>query len=168
MNIRPEAVHDRDGIRRVNERAFGQPNEANLVDSLREAGAIICSLVAEEDGEIVGHILFSPATLSAPGKTTAIAALGPLAVLPEWQRRGVGGALIVAGLEVCRVAGNDLVIVLGHADYYPRFGFRPSAPLGIRWERNVPVEVFMVCELRAGALAGQSGVVHYRPEFDLV
>ncbi len=145
------------------------------MDALRAAGAVIASLVAEAEGEVVGHILFSPATLAshsdeeegegqAAGATT-IAALGPMAVLPNWQRRGVGGQLIRAGLEACRAAGYDLCIVLGHPAYYPRFGFRPAAPLGIRWEHGGG-DAFMVTELRPGALAGRGGVARYRPEFD--
>lgn len=192
MDIRPEREADWAGIRRVNELAFGRPAEADLVDALRAAGAVITSLVAEEDGAVVGHILFSPATLAshshegqnttptasndAPNGATAgpsgepmtIAALGPMAVLPAQQGQGIGSQLVRAGLEACRAAGYRLVIVLGHADYYPRFGFRPSAPFGIRWERAVPEEVFMVAELRPGALAGAEGVVRYRAEFDLV
>jgi len=166
MMIRAERGGDEDGVRRVNEAAFGQPAEAALVDALRDAGAVIASLVAEDEGVIVGHILFSPATLTAGSAATPVAALGPMAVLPERQGQGIGGALVRAGLAACRAAGYDLCIVLGHAEYYPRFGFRPSAPFGIRWERDVPAEVFMVAELVPGALAGRAGIVRYRPEFD--
>jgi len=165
-SIRAERSGDEDGVRRVNEAAFGQPAEAVLVDALRAAGAAIASLVAEDEDGIVGHILFSPATLTADGAATPVAALGPMAVLPERQGEGIGGALVRAGLAACRAADYDLCIVLGHAEYYPRFGFRPSAPFGIRWERDVPVEVFMVAELAPGALAGRWGIVRYRPEFD--
>lgn len=192
MDIRPERDADRAGIRRVNELAFGRPAEADLVEALRAAGAVFASLVAEEDGAVVGHILFSPATLishSHKGQNTTpiasndalnvatagpsgepmiIAALGPMAVLPAQQGRSIGSQLVRAGLEACRAAGYGLVIVLGHPGYYPRFGFRPSAPLGIRWEWDVPEEVFMVAELRPGALAGAEGVVRYRAEFDTV
>jgi len=94
-----------------------------------------------------------------------VAALGPMAVLPERQGEGIGGALVRAGLAACRAAGYDLCIVLGHAEYYPRFGFRPSAPFGIRWEHGAEAH-FMVLELRPGALAGRGGVARYRPEFD--
>ncbi len=164
--IRAERAGDEDGVRRVNEAAFGRPDEAALVDALRAAGAVIASLVAADEDGVVGHILFSPATLTADDTSAPIAALGPMAVLPERQGQGIGGALVRAGLAACRAAGYDLCIVLGHAEYYPRFGFRPSAPFGIRWERNVPAEVFMVAELAPGALAGQRGIVRYRPEFD--
>ncbi len=192
MIIRLEQAVDVAGIRQVNEAAFGRPDEGVLVDALRAAGAVIASLVAEEEGEIIGHILFSPATLDShsqafghlathppdaaaapqanavtPETRRPIAALGPMAVAPAHQRRGVGSQLIVAGLELCRAAGYDLVIVLGHTDYYPRFGFRPAPPLGIRWEHGADAH-FMVQELQPRALDGASGVVRYRPEFDNV
>lgn len=181
MVIRPERKTDAAAIRRVNEAAFATPAEAGLVDALRSAGAVIGSLVAEVEGEVVGHILFSPAVVdshSHPGDTThsrtpasekprPIAALGPMAVLPERQGQGIGSQLVVAGLDVCRAAGYDLVIVLGHLDFYPRFGFRPAPPLGIRWEHGADSH-FMVMELQPGALARAGGVVRYRPEFDSV
>jgi putative acetyltransferase len=186
MIIRLETKTDVVGVRRVNEAAFGRPAEADLVDALRSAGAVIASLVAEVDGVVVGHILFSPAAIvshsksggtpttvaqtlvpdsTAAGKSRPIAALGPMAVLPAWQGRGIGSQLVPAGLELCRAAGYDLVIVLGHTDYYPRFGFRPAPPLGIRWEHGADAH-FMVMELQPGALAGARGIVRYRPEFD--
>ena len=166
MVIRAETPNDVAAIRLVNRPAFGREDEGALVDTLREAGAVICSLVAEAAGQVVGHVLYSPATLDDDGRLTSVAALGPVAVLPDQQRRGIGDALIRAGLDVCREQGYGLVIVLGHSTYYPRFGFRPSRPLGIRWEHDAPEAAFMVMELRPGALAGARGVVRYRPEFD--
>jgi putative acetyltransferase len=168
MPIRPESSADVEAIRGVNRLAFGRDDEGALVDALRERGAVICSLVAEEDGRIVGHALFSPAILDEGDRQTAMAALGPVAVLPGYQRRGIGAALIRAGLEICRDSGYDVAVVLGHSTYYPRFGFRPSRPFGIRWEHNAPEEAFMVMALRPGALSGLSGIVRYRPEFDEV
>jgi putative acetyltransferase len=91
-----------------------------------------------------------------------------MAVTPKYQNRGIGSLLVRASLKKCRELGEDVVVVLGHAEYYPRFGFRPSKPLGITWEIEVPEEVFMVAELREGALAGRKGIVRYRPEFDEV
>ncbi len=166
MLIRPEELHDETAIREVNQLAFGQEAEGALVDALREAGAVLCSLVAEDDGRIVGHILFSPATLEDGPRRWEVAALGPVAVHPEHQRRGIGSALILAGLDICRVRGYDVAILLGHPAYYPRFGFRPAAPLGIRWEHDAPEEAFMVMELQAGALAGRQGIIRFRPEFE--
>ena len=166
MEIRSETNYDIDAIDEVNRLAFGRVDEGLLVNELRRAGAVLCSLVAVVDGEIVGHVLFSPATLENEGAVTEIAALGPVAVRPEFQRQGAGGRLIRAGLDRCRELDYGVAVVLGHSSYYPRFGFRPSRPLGIRWEHNAPEEAFMVMELRPGALAGLRGVVRYRPEFD--
>jgi putative acetyltransferase len=166
MEIRFETDDDIAAIQTVNRLAFGREGEGLLVDALRARGAVICSLVAEEGGAVVGHVLFSPAVLDDEGRHTAVAGLGPVAVRPDFQRRGIGDALIRAGLAICRERGYSLAVVLGHPDYYPRFGFRPSRPLGIRWEHNAPEAAFMVMELRAGALAGARGIVHYQPEFD--
>lgn len=166
MNIRNESVNDWAAVRLVNSLAFGREDEGALIDALREKGTIICSLVAELDGQIAGHALFSPATLDDRGNETVVAALGPVAVRPEYQGHGIGTALILAGLEICRERGFPLAIVLGHPGYYPRFGFRPSRPLGIRWEHDAPEEAFMVLELQEGTLAGAGGVIRYQPEFD--
>ena len=163
--VRAEAPEDSPSVRRVNELAFDGAVEANLVDALRESGAAHVSLVAEEDGRVVGHILFSPVTVESAGGVWGATGLAPMAVLPERQGRGVGSALVREGLKECRRLGHDIVFVLGHADYYPRFGFRPAGPLGLTCEFPSPEEFFMVAELRPGALAGRTGLVRYRPEF---
>jgi putative acetyltransferase len=165
LRVRAETPEDRAAVRRVNELAFDAAAEANLVDALRENGAAQVSLVAEEDGLVVGHILFSPVTVESPGCEWEAAGLGPMAVLPERQGRGVGSALAREGLKECLRLGRDVVFVLGHADFYPRFGFRTAGPLGITCEFPSPEENFMVAELRPGALAGRTGLVRYRPEF---
>ncbi len=166
MIVRGEREEDFAAIRRVNQAAFGRPDEGELVDAIRESGALICSLVAEVEGQIAGHVLFTPVTLDTGDGGVTGAGLGPVAVLPEFQRQGLGSRLIVAGLDICREAGYGFAVVLGHSSYYPRFGFRPSRPLGIRWEHNAPEEAFMVMALRDGGLEGLSGIVRYRPEFD--
>ena len=168
LTIRPETPDDIPAIHRVNLEAFGQPAEAELVDRLRERGGFTLSLVAVRDGQVVGHILFSPVRIESPGSSFEAQGLGPMAVVPGVQREGIGSRLVEAGLEQLRQAGHEVVVVLGHAEYYPRFGFRPSSRYGIRWEKEVPEEVFMVIELRDGALGGRGGVVRYRPEFDEV
>jgi len=168
IEIRPEITADIPAIRLVNERAFEQRTEADLIDALRRAGAITLSLVAVENERVIGHILFSPVTIESAGSSFPAIGLGPMAVLPHHQRKGIGSQLVRAGLDKCRAAGHEIVIVLGHAEYYPRFGFRPSKPLGIQWEHDVPEEAFMVCELREGALAGLQGTVKYHPAFDEV
>ncbi len=162
--IRAEAPEDYAAVRRVNALAFGRDGEAKLVDKLRAASPHI-SLVAVEDSEVVGHIFFSPATVESYPADFAAVALGPMAVLPEHQSRGVGSRLVARGLEECEARGHDAVFVLGHPDYYPRFGFSPSAAKGIRCEFPVPDEAFMVVELRPGALGGRTGLMKYRPEF---
>ncbi len=165
ITIRHEMPEDIPAIRRVNEQAFDRAEEANLVEALRRRGVIALSLVAVKDAEIVGHILFSPVTIESGESTFDALALGPMAVLPSHQGHGIGSQLVRAGLEECRRLGHDLVIVLGHPDFYPRFGFVPASRYGIRWERDVPDEVFMVAELREGALTERGGTVRYQPEF---
>jgi len=168
IQIRDESPEDIPAIYTVNSSAFETPAEAVLVDKLRVANAITVSLIAELDGDVVGHILFSPVTITDRDQAWSAVGLGPMAVAPKHQNRGIGSLLVRAGLARCRELGEDVVVVLGHAEYYPRFGFRPSKPMGITWEIDVPEDVFMVAELREGVLAGRKGIVRYRPEFDEV
>jgi putative acetyltransferase len=164
VHIREERKEDFEGVRRVNEAAFVQPAEADLVDALRSGGAVTVSLVAEVKGQIVGHILFSPVTVQGADDLKAVG-LGPMAVLPEHQRRGIGSLLIKQGLEDCRKAGIQAVVVLGHPDYYPRFGFRRASSWGLRCEFDAPDEAFMALELIPNVLSGRSGVVNYHAAF---
>lgn len=163
MRIRTEEPTDAARVRQVNERAFERAEEADIVEALCAAGAVALSLVAEEGGEIVGHVLFSPVTVRGADAVRAVG-LGPMAVVPERQRAGIGGALIEAGLQRLRADGWSVVVVLGHPSYYPRFGFAPASRFGVRWEHDAPDEAFMLLELVPGALAGRGGVVAYRPE----
>lgn len=164
--IRPETTADIPAIYQVNKLAFDRDNEARLVDNLRNDGAVILSLVALVDGQIAGHILFSPVTISNESYQWLAVGLGPVAVLPAYQKQGVGSALIRSGLDKLNEMGHDVVIVLGHAEYYPRFGFKPSRPFGIQWEVDVPEEVFMVATLKEGALKGRTGIVRYHAAFN--
>jgi putative acetyltransferase len=168
ITVRPEAAGDETSVREVNVAAFPGPAEADLVDKLRSAQVITLSLVAVSNDRIVGHALFSPVNIESGGAGLAGLGLGPVAVLPDFQRRDIGSSLIKAGIAQLRRDGQTFVVVLGHPDYYPRFGFRPTAEFGIRCEWDVPPEAFMVMELCEGALAGHKGVVKYRPEFDEV
>jgi putative acetyltransferase len=168
LTIRPEESDDYAAIRHVNILAFGQPNEADLVDALRCVGGLTISHIAIQDRDIVGHIAFSPVTISSDTTTIEAIGLGPMAVLPEFQRQGIGSQLVKAGLDTCRQTDYGVVVVLGHPEYYPRFGFTPSKPHGIVWEHDVPEEVFMIKELQQGALTHTQGVVKYRAEFDHV
>ena len=143
----------------MNRLAFGGSEEADIIEALRAAHAVTLSLVAA-DPEVVGHVLFSPVRI---GDIAAVG-LAPMAVHPARQRSGIGSALIRAGLSRLRDAGQRIVVVLGHASYYPRFGFERASLHGIRWEHPCPDEAFMALALHPGALDGVSGVARYRPE----
>jgi putative acetyltransferase len=161
--VRIEQPGDEPGIRETNELAFGAPLEARLVDALRGCDGYL-SLVATRDQRVIGHILFTPVTIEPP-VDRRIAGLAPMAVRPEHQRSGIGGQLIRAGLEECRRHGYEAVIVLGHPEYYPRFGFTPAHTFGLTCEFASPPDAFMAMELEAGALGGVRGLVRYLPQF---
>jgi putative acetyltransferase len=168
MQIRAERTGDFGDIRQVNLSAFETATEADLVDALREQARPIVSLVAEDDGAVVGHILFSPVTLSSD-PDLRIMGLAPMAVVPDRQRQGVGFALAQAGIAACRELGFRALVVLGHAEYYPRFGFIPASRFGLRCEYDVPDEVFMAMELEPGALQGPGpGTIRYHAAFGTV
>jgi putative acetyltransferase len=166
--IRPEEARDERAIFGIHARAFPSDGEARLVDALRAAGAATISRVAACGGQVVGHVLFSPVRVEGPGGSFAALGLAPVAVAPERQRDGIGSALVRAGLAACLDAGHPIVFVLGHSAYYPRFGFAPAAPRGLFYADRTRdyTPVFFVAELEPGALAGRTGVVRYRPEFD--
>ena len=166
--IRPETPEDSAAIRSANEEAFEDSTEADLVEKLRSRQAYTLSLVATDGDKVIGHILFSPVTIESRDNSFGALGLGPMAVLPSHQRKGVGSQLIYAGLQECKRLGHEIVAVLGHPDYYPRFGFVPASRYGIQCEYDVPDEAFMILELRPGALSGRSGVVKYQPEFNEV
>lgn len=166
--VRRETEADHLAVRQVNERAFERASEADLVDALRKSVEPHISLVAEQDGQIVGHIFFSPVVIESEASEFTALGLGPMAVLPEFQNQGIGSELMRRGLEECLSMGHDVVVVVGHPDYYPRFGFAPAHRKGLRCEYAVPDEVFMVAELRQGALAGRTGLVKYHHEFSRV
>lgn len=168
MNIRAESTDDYAAVRQVNEQAFGRPDEAALVDALRKRVEPNISLVAETEGRIVGHIFFSTVRVESEAGAFAALGLAPMAVLPEFQNRGVGSELVRRGLEECRRLGHEIVVVLGHPEYYPRFGFVPAKQKNLSCEYPVPDEVFMALELSEGALAGRRGMVKYSPEFGSV
>jgi len=167
VTIRVEMPGDQESIRRVNRAAFGQDcGEAELVDKLRSTGALTLSMVAVSGRDVVGHIAFSPVTVECADKTVHAIGLGPMAVEPEHQRKGIGSRLVETGLAAVRDAGHEIVAVIGHPEFYPRFGFTQAVNHDIRWEHNVPDEAFMVTELRPGALQDVSGMLRFGPEFD--
>ncbi|UCG56389.1 MAG: N-acetyltransferase [Phycisphaerales bacterium] len=165
IGIRQEQPQDSQAIREVNIRAFGQPQEANVVDKLRQNCNELLSLVATEADTIVGHILFTPATIESEDRTAHGMGLAPMAVLPEYQRQGIGSELIRAGIARLKSRRSPFIIVLGHVEYYPRFGFEPASRYGIRSEWEVPDEAFMILVLDESEMDGISGVARYRPEF---
>ncbi|MDH3513308.1 MAG: N-acetyltransferase [Gammaproteobacteria bacterium] len=167
MLIRDEEQQDRAAVHAVNASAFETPAEADLADALREQAHPVISLVAVDDGTIVGHIMFSPVSLSGH-PDLRIMGLAPMAVTPEYQRQGIGSALVHAGLDRCKQLGFGAVVVLGHPEYYPRFGFLPSKHFGIRSEYEVPEEVFMVLELLSGYFLGVSGTIKFHAAFSNV
>ena len=167
MLIRAENENDRDAVFAVNLSVFETPAEANLVDVLREHAQPVVSLVAEDKGNVIGHIMFSPVILSGD-PDLKVMGLAPMAVASEHQRKGIGSALVRAGLEQCRHLGFVAVVVLGHPEYYPRFGFSPSSQFGIDSNYEVPEEVFMAMELEPEALSGNSGRVKYHNAFSQV
>jgi putative acetyltransferase len=173
IDIREESEADLRAVRRLNESAFGRTEEAALVDALRAAAHPQVSLVAVENREVVGHIFFSPVTIEPEADVStktaaALMGLAPMAVLPQYQRQGIGSRLVREGLRECLRMGGEAVVVLGHPEYYPRFGFVPASGKGLRCEYPVPDEVFMVTELIEGALDGVRGLVKYHPEFGKV
>ncbi len=167
VRIRPEHSEDYQAIWHVNHAAFGSDAEPNLVDQLRAGGYVSVSLVVEVCEQIVGHILFSRVSIVTRLGNVAALSLAPLAVLPEYQRQEIGGELVLKGLDACRIEGHKIVIVLGQANFYPRFGFsaelaRPlTSPFGSgpQW---------MALELVAGAMAGIEGHVAYSKPFQLL
>ena len=163
--VRREQPQDVPKIREVNKRAFGQEQEASVVDKLRENCNSILSLVALAGNEVVGHILFSPTVIEGKNGRLVGSGLAPLAVLPEYQRRGIGSELVQTGVARIREGGCPYIIVLGHPEYYARFGFEPASRFGISSEWQVPDEAFMILMLNRRAMKGISGVAKYREEW---
>jgi putative acetyltransferase len=149
----------------VNERAFGQPQEADIVDHVRRNCGDRLSLVAVVNDQVVGHVLFSTVTIDREDRTRQGMGLAPMAVLPQYQRQRIGGELIKSGISKLESMGCPFVVVLGHPEYYPRFGFEPASRYGIRSEWEVPDEAFMILVLDESEMQGVSGVARYRLEF---
>lgn len=153
-------------MRRVTVEAFGSTVEADLVDALRREVSPLVSLVADEDGVVLAHVMFSPVSIEGEAADVPmLMGLAPLSVRPDRQRRGIGGALIREGLEACRRRGVAAVVLVGMPEYYPSFGFVPASRVGLTCEYEVPDDVFMAIELEPGALAGRAGLVRYHSAF---
>ena len=165
ITIREEQSKDIKIIRDLNKRAFGQTQEADLVDKLRQNCEDLLSLVALMQNQVVGHILFTPIMVESEDNIVKGMALAPMAVLPEYQRQGIGSELIRTGIEKLKMRQCPFIIVLGHAEYYPRFGFEPASRYGVRSEWEVPDEAFMILVIGAFEMQGGVAPARYRPEF---
>lgn len=165
IEIRKETPADYAAVRRLNEIAFENGPEAALVDKLRTVCDRYVAFVAVDDGEVVGHVLFTPATLD--GSDAVGMGLAPMAVLPSRQGEGIGSQLVRHGLAHLKRARCPYVIVLGHPAYYPRFGFEPASHFRLesQWP-GVPAEAFMIAVFDRSALPKDRAVARYRPEFD--
>jgi putative acetyltransferase len=165
--IRPEEQPDIPAISEIHRSAFGGETEAMIVDAVRASPGFIrdLSLVAEKDGQVVGHILFSPVHIETAISNRPALALAPIAVLPGYQKQGIGSRLVEEGLRSCRDLGHSIVIVVGEPSFYTRFGFTPARARGLEAPFPVPDDVFRVLEIRDGALKGITGMVCYPPPF---
>ncbi len=168
--VRPEAPGDAGAIRKVHEAAFGRPNEADLVEAIRRSPEFVpeLSLVAEREGEIVGHAMLSLARIVGEPHAVEVLALAPVAVLPAYQRQGVGSLLVPAGIERARALGFRSIVLLGHPTYYPRFGFVPAERYGIVPPWGEPTPALMAMPLVPDGLTGVQGRLVYPPAFDAV
>ena len=164
IELRVEQPGDEVAIRAVNRRAFGTEQECGIVDALRSNGVALLSLVATLEGRVVGHIMYSPIVV---GGAATGAALGPMSVLPEHQRQGIGGRLIAEGRRRLEALRCPFVIVIGHESYYPRFGFVPASTYGITCEWDVADAAFMIQVLDATRMGSVSGPAQYRTEFSI-
>jgi putative acetyltransferase len=166
--IRLEGPDDAAAVHQVNALAFGQPAEAILVDKLRDACREALSLVAVDGvGELVAHLLFTPVVVESHGRRIGGMGLAPMAVRPDCQRQGIGSELVRRGLSILTERGCPFVVVVGHPQYYPRFGFEPASRHGLasQWD-GMPDEAFMVTILDRPSMTGVRGVARYRHEFD--
>ena len=166
MKIRQEQRSDHKEVYEINKQAFNQENESKLIEKIREGENFVpeLSLVAELNGEIVGHILFSKIKIIGEDEYESLA-LAPMAVAPEHQKQGIGGALVKTGLETAKNLGFESVILVGHSDYYPRFGFKRASIWGIKCPFEVPDEAFMAIELVEDSLKNKKGYVQFPKEF---
>jgi putative acetyltransferase len=165
--LRGERDTDFNDIYEINKQAFGREDEAKLINALRKTRNYVkgFSIVALQDDKIVGHAIFTHAAIMNQGKRFNCLALGPMAVLPELQRKGIGKKLVEEGILRAKENNFKAIVVIGHSEYYPKFGFIPASTKKIRSRFNVPDENFMVIELNPNALKGITGLAEYAKEF---
>ena len=166
ITIRKEEERDYKKVYEVNRLAFQQENESKLIEKIRKGKNFVpdLSLVAKIDDEIVGHILFSRIKIVGDSIFESLA-LAPVAVIPEFQKQGIGAELIKKGIEKAKELGFDSIIVLGHKEYYPKFGFKRASNWSIECPFEVPDEAFMAIELTEKAFEDKAGTVRYPDEF---
>lgn len=167
INVRKEKESDISQVYDLNKTAFkqvafSQGVEADLVNKLRDAACDIISLVAVLENQVVGHIIFSPVEIN---NEVSGMSLSTMAVLPKFQKKGIGSMLIKAGIEEVKKLKNSLIIVLGHPEYYPKFGFVAASKYGLKSKYDVPDEVFMALSFKD--IKWDNAVVKYRQEFDI-
>jgi len=169
ITIRKEEEKDHKQIYEVNKLAFQQENEGKLIEKIRNTENFIpeLSIVAEIDNRIVGHILFSKIKIVGKSVYESLA-LAPMAVIPEFQKKGIGSELVKKGIKMAKKLGFDSIIVIGHKEYYPKFGFQRASKWNIKCPFEVPDEVFMAIELTEKAFEGKAGTVEYPDEFNEV
>lgn len=167
ISIREENKNDLVKIKEINNKAFDQPQEGNVIDKIRESDSEILSLVAEIDGNLVGHIFYSEAEIECNNKKLKGMGLAPMAVLPKYQKQGIGKKLINESLKMLKKKPVPYIIVLGHEDYYPKFGFEKASKYGIKcqWD-GVPDEAFMIMILEIEKMTNIHGIAKYRDEWD--
>lgn len=165
--IEPEQKKDYNSITKIHDLAFGQPSEGKMVIALRKNPHYISklSLVARYNNSIIGHVLFFPIDIKTASKTCSTLSLAPMAVHPDFQNKGIGGRLIEKGFEAAIELGFKSVIVVGHPNYYPRFGFKPASKWGISLPFDVPDEAFLAIELENGSLKNCKGLIEYPDEY---
>ncbi|MGB5438926.1 MAG: N-acetyltransferase [Gammaproteobacteria bacterium] len=165
ITVRPETPEDIRAIDVVHISAFGGEAEANLVSVLRESAGYNreLSLVAELNGRIVGHILLTRVPLRNQGKETNVLALGPMSVVPSQSHRGIGSELIQAAVKLAKEKGYGAIVVLGHPEYYKRFGFENARDAHISCNLPAPEDALTIMEVVAGNLAGGGHVEYPEP-----
>jgi putative acetyltransferase len=169
MIIRTETTADFEEVFKLHYLAFGnREDESRLIERIRVSEGFVSelSVVAELNNEIIGHLLLSKASVEEKEKTHSVIVLAPIAVKPSCQKQGIGSSLIKEGFERCKKLGYNSIFLIGHPSYYPKFGFQPARKLGFELSQfNVPDEVFMVCELKEGALQNIKGELKYPNSF---
>ncbi len=169
IEIRSAQTQDHININQLIKKAFGQENESHLVNALRHRPDHVeeLEMVAVLNGAVVGHIFYSQIKIVGENEETPSLALAPMAVLPDHQQKGIGKQLVEESLRMAKSLGFQSVVVLGHPEYYPKFGFVPASTFSISAPIQVPDQAYMALELQANSLEKVSGRVAYPPEFGI-